>query len=186
MASWQAYLVASMCKLLIKRPLHKSPDIVTIRRVFNASRSPASRGCKLEADELNGVRGEWVRADDVTEVGTLLYIHGGAHVACSPLTHRPITSWFARQGWRVFAVDYRLAPEHRFPAGLDDCVAVFKALLDKGVDTKRWVVAGDSAGGNLTLALCLSWQGRVATNSCAHTRRPSLAGGCTGCLSEPP
>jgi acetyl esterase/lipase len=86
----------------------------------------------------------------------MLYLHGGAHVACSPITHRPLTSWFAKQGWRVFAPDYRLAPENRFPAGLEDCVAVYRALLADGVDPKQLVVAGDSAGGNLTLALCLS------------------------------
>jgi acetyl esterase/lipase len=154
--SWQARVAASFCRLVIKRPLRKSPDIATIRTVFNASWSLAPRGCAVQADILNGVRGEWLRTDSVAEMGTMLYIHGGAHVACSPVTHRPITSWFAKRGWRVFAVDYRLAPEHRFPAGLEDCVAVFEALLANGVDPKRLVVAGDSAGGNLTLALCLS------------------------------
>jgi acetyl esterase/lipase len=154
--SWQARAVASFCKLFIKRPLRKSPDIVTIRRVFNAQRSLPPRGCTIKGDFLSGVRGEWVRGDGVPEGGTMLYIHGGAHVACSPVTHRPITSWFAKQGWRVFALDYRLAPEHRFPAGLEDCLAVYQALLASGVDPKRLVVAGDSAGGNLTLALCLS------------------------------
>ena len=94
-------------------------------------------------------------ASGVPAIGTLLYLHGGAQVACSPVTHRPLTAAFARRGWRVFAPDYRLAPEHRFPAQNDDCLAVYRGLLAAGVDPRRLVVAGDSAGCNLALTLCL-------------------------------
>ncbi len=156
MASWQAHVAASVCKVIIKRPLVKRPTLATIRKTLGAARPPVPRGCTAKDAAVGDVRGEWMTADSLTTIGTLLYLHGGAHVACSPVTHRPITSWFARQGWRVFAPDYRLAPEHRFPAGIDDCVAVYRALLASGTDAKQLVVAGDSAGGNLTLALCLS------------------------------
>lgn len=156
MASWQAHVVSSLCKFVIKRPLVKMPNLITIRKTLGNTRPPVPRNCTARNDTVGGVRGEWMSADGVASKGTLLYLHGGAHVACSPMTHRPLTSWFAKKGWQVFAPDYRLAPEHRFPAGLEDCVATYKGLLANGIDPKQLVVVGDSAGGNLTLALCLS------------------------------
>jgi epsilon-lactone hydrolase len=155
-ATWQAHVVTAICKFAIKRPLNRSQSKETIRKVFNATRPPVPRDCTAIDEVIGGVRGERMNASDVASIGTMLYLHGGAYVACSPQTHRPLTSWFARQGWDVFAPDYRLAPEHRFPAQLDDAIAVYKALLTNGVDPKKLVMAGDSAGGNLTLALCLS------------------------------
>jgi monoterpene epsilon-lactone hydrolase len=155
MASWQAHVAASLCKLIIKRPLVKLPTLANIRKTLGAAHPKVPRSCTARDDVVGGIRGEWITANGVTPIGTLLYLHGGAHVACSPITHRPITSWFAKQGWRVFAPDYRLAPENRFPAGLEDCVAVYRALICSS-DARQIVVAGDSAGGNLTLALCLA------------------------------
>ncbi|HYM33886.1 MAG TPA: alpha/beta hydrolase, partial [Steroidobacteraceae bacterium] len=152
----QAHVVSWICKLAVKRPLVKSPTVATIRRVFNARHPPVPRGCTAKTDSVGGVPGEWMTADGVVSVGSMLYLHGGAYVGCSPVTHRPLTSWFAKQGWRVFAPDYRLAPENQFPAQIDDAVAVYRALLAGGVDPKKLAVAGDSAGGNLTLALCLA------------------------------
>jgi epsilon-lactone hydrolase len=156
MASWQAHVVTFIAKRTIKRPLVKAPGTATIRKVFNQSVRTSRRGFKTEPATLGGVRGEWITVDGAKPAGTLLYLHGGAYVACSPATHRPLTSWFAKQGWRVFVPDYRLAPEHRFPSQIEDAVAVYRAILDSGVDPKSLAVAGDSAGGNLTLALCLS------------------------------
>jgi acetyl esterase/lipase len=82
-------------------------------------------------------------------------MHGGGYVSCSAATHRPITAALARlTGRRVFSLDYRLAPEHRFPAALDDAVAAYRWILEsQGVDPTELAVAGDSAGGGLTLAL---------------------------------
>jgi acetyl esterase/lipase len=80
-------------------------------------------------------------------------MHGGGYVACSPATHRPITAALARlTGRRVLAIDYRLAPEHRFPAALDDCVAAYRWLLERGIEPDSIALAGDSAGGGLVLA----------------------------------
>jgi acetyl esterase/lipase len=79
----------------------------------------------------------------------LLYLHGGGYIACSIETHRAITVAFALQGFRVYAPEYRLAPENPFPAALDDAMAVYECLLPKG----PIMLAGDSAGGGLALAL---------------------------------
>ena len=101
------------------------------------------------------VRGEWVvpHGGDAPGAPVVYYLHGGGYVACSPVTHRPITTTLARQlHARVFALDYRLAPEHPFPAALEDALAGYRWLLAQGTDPRRLVLAGDSAGGGLALA----------------------------------
>ena len=86
----------------------------------------------------------------------VLYIHGGGMVLASPRTHRDIISHISTAtGACVYAPDYRLAPQHPFPAGLDDVFAAYRALLDQDIQPNRLVVAGDSAGGTLMLALLL-------------------------------
>ncbi|MCP9952805.1 alpha/beta hydrolase [Actinomadura madurae] len=103
------------------------------------------------------VRGEWVISRDVAEDdvrGAVLYLHGGGYVACSPRTHRPITSRLALDtGLPVVAARYRLAPEHQFPAPLEDALAAYRWLLARGVPAAGIVLAGDSAGGHLAAVL---------------------------------
>ncbi|HEU4370003.1 MAG TPA: alpha/beta hydrolase [Methylomirabilota bacterium] len=103
------------------------------------------------------MRGEWVAADQSDpDLGVVLYLHGGGYVAGSPATHRPITAALARLARRrVFSLDYRLAPEHRFPAALDDAAAAYRWLLEQGTPASSLVLAGDSAGGGLVLATLL-------------------------------
>lgn len=86
---------------------------------------------------------------------TIVYFHGGGYFFCGLETHRPTCAYLARTAQaRVLSVDYRMAPEHVFPAAVDDAVAWWAELLQQGVDPKDVVFAGDSAGGGLTLA-CL-------------------------------
>jgi acetyl esterase/lipase len=86
----------------------------------------------------------------------LLYLHGGGYFGCSAESHRPITVGFALHGFRVLAPNYRLAPENRFPAAVDDAVAAYRGLLSEGYSPQHIVVAGDSAGGGLALSLLLA------------------------------
>ncbi len=91
-----------------------------------------------------------------TPRGTLLYLHGGAYCVGSPATHRSITSHLARRtSARVFVADYRLAPEHPFPAAVEDAVDAYRALLRDGESPHRIAIIGDSAGGGLALAAAL-------------------------------
>ena len=116
---------------------------------------PRARGVAIRPGRLGEVRCEWLQgARDNGWV--VLYLHGGAFVLGSPRTHRAITSHLASlSGARVCAVDYRLAPEHPWPAAVDDALSAYRALLAQGRPADQLVIAGDSAGGQLTLSLAL-------------------------------
>lgn len=104
------------------------------------------------------VVGEWVRGPGVTEgERTIYYLHGSGFALCSPRTHRRLTAWLSRlTGLPVFCVDYRLAPEHRFPAAANDVRAGWDWLCtERGLHPDRIVMAGDSAGGHLAVDLLL-------------------------------
>jgi epsilon-lactone hydrolase len=95
----------------------------------------------------------WVRTPAVIEDRTVLYLHGGGYAMGSPQTFRDLTSRIGRAaGARVLVPDYRLAPEHPFPAAVNDAVASYRWLLAQGAAPEQVVIAGDSAGGGLTLA----------------------------------
>lgn len=129
------------------------------RRLFGTS-APLTRlytrGVAITPVTEDGIRGEWVDPKEPLE-GAILYMHGGGYVSCSPETHRPITGALARLSRRrVFSLDYRLAPENRFPAAVEDVVAAYRWLLDKqSIRAGRIALGGDSAGGGLALALLL-------------------------------
>ncbi len=103
------------------------------------------------------VKGEWILSDGASgEKSVLYYLHGGGYVSGSAKTNRPVTIPLARRlKRRIFSLDYRLAPEHHFPAGLDDAVTGYRWLLSAGINPENISVAGDSAGGGMTLALAM-------------------------------
>jgi monoterpene epsilon-lactone hydrolase len=104
-----------------------------------------------------GVPGEWVYPPGVDgDVGVVLVLHGSGYLICSARTHRGFASRVSKySGMPAFVIDYRLAPEHPFPAAEDDAVAAYRYLLDQGHDPTKIVVAGDSAGGHLAVGLAL-------------------------------
>jgi cation diffusion facilitator CzcD-associated flavoprotein CzcO/acetyl esterase/lipase len=163
MASWQARLARALIRRRLQPALGDMSDLGRVRRVFDQP-LPSPAGARYRRDTVGGIAGEWVEADPGPESASaapdtrpwLLYVHGGGFVGCSPRTHRPITAGFARRGFRVFAPAYRLAPEHRHPAALEDLRAAWRglrALHAAQPGAGRLVLAGDSAGGNLALAL---------------------------------
>jgi acetyl esterase/lipase len=98
----------------------------------------------------------WVTVKGGRRNGVVLYLHGGAFIAETPMFHGALLGRICRESrCRGLMPSYRLAPEHRYPAALDDCMAAYRWLLAEGHEAGRIVVAGDSAGGNLTLALLL-------------------------------
>ena len=95
-----------------------------------------------------GVTAEWVTAEGAPESRVVLYLHGGGYIIGSTRTHRPLMAELSRaSSARVLGLDYRLAPEHPFPAPIEDAVAAYRWLLNEGYDPARIAVAGDSAGG---------------------------------------
>jgi monoterpene epsilon-lactone hydrolase len=116
-----------------------------------SERVPADVIC--EKVSAGGVDAEWIAAPGASADRVILYLHGGGYVIGSINTHRAMISRIARaSNARALAIDYRLAPEHPFPAAVDDTIAAYKWLLAQGYKPGKIVIAGDSAGGGLTIA----------------------------------
>jgi acetyl esterase/lipase len=113
-------------------------------------------GVSFSPASVGGVSGEWVQPTAGHGDRVVIYLHGGAYCVGSPRTHRAITGNLAlRCAARVFAADYRLAPEHPFPAAVEDAASACIGLVEAGVPSGRIVLAGDSAGGGLSVATAL-------------------------------
>ncbi len=109
-------------------------------------------GVTREVVSADGVRCEWCIPDDSAADRVLLYLHGGGFIYRLSALHRKMVADLAqRLGVRALLVEYRVAPEHPFPAALDDCVTAYRWLVKQGIAPHNIVVAGDSAGGNLTI-----------------------------------
>jgi epsilon-lactone hydrolase len=146
----------------LKPRLGRTRDVAAARARSGRTRlrvKPAP-GWRIRPETSAALKGEWIEptaADHAAWGRCILYLHGGGYILMSPQTHRPITTRLA--AWseaRLFALDYRLAPEHPFPAALDDAVAAYRALIEAGTPPDHIAVAGDSAGGGLALALLVA------------------------------
>jgi cyclohexanone monooxygenase len=123
---------------------------------------PAARKVKRERRQPGGVRVE-LATPPTAGPGAILYLHGGAFCLGSAWSHRGLTTRLARAaGMPVWTPDYRLAPEHPYPAGLDDAADCLEAMLASGLRPDQIVIAGDSAGGALAMALLLRLRARQA------------------------
>lgn len=157
-------LRARMARLVVRlvlKPLLRPAVPIRLQRVWVAAATRTlwvPRAAQFERTRLGGVPGECVAPrGPVRATGkAVLYLHGGGYVLGSPRTHRSITGRLALlAGVAVHVPDYRLAPEHPFPAALDDALSCYRALLAQGCTPGGMVLAGDSAGGGLALALAL-------------------------------
>ncbi len=158
--SLQARLISRGLRRLIKpRKLHPG-DVPMLRTLMLAlTRSSIPRGLRLERSSQP--RGEWILPEHARHPPrrgrALLYLHGGGYICGAPRSHRALTTRLAKKlNIPVFALDYRLAPEHPFPAALEDAETAYAWLLrERGLRPDRIWLAGDSAGGGLALALLL-------------------------------
>jgi phosphinothricin tripeptide acetyl hydrolase len=151
--------MASRGIAIVRAHLAKLPPVETMtladrRKQYERAERvfPVPPEVKVETITLGGVRAERLTPPSV-ENAALLYLHGGGYCIGSPRSHRHLAAAIgtaAEAG--VILPDYRLAPEHPFPAAVDDAVAVYRAMLADGIAPNRIVIAGDSAGGGLTIA----------------------------------
>ena len=120
--------------------------------------SEAPPGATVTKVHAGGVPGEWTTWDDTDDGRVILYLHGGGYCQGSLDSHRRIVALLAQAAKaRALAIDYRLAPEHPFPAAVDDATAAYRWLLEQpGIAHTRTAIAGDSAGGGLTLGTLLA------------------------------
>jgi|ThiBio_1000_plan_1041568.scaffolds.fasta_scaffold01386_3 acetyl esterase/lipase len=138
--------------------LTQPPSLEEQRRTFDEENSliPLPAQCAIEEINSDGVSGERLIPKGSDERRAILYHHGGGHTFGSPRSHRHLVGRLAEAaGVTGFNMFYRLAPEHPYPAGLDDAICNYRFLLEKGFAAEHIVVAGESAGGNLTAALLL-------------------------------
>lgn len=118
---------------------------------------PLPAGAVVTNVVLGGVPAEKIVTPGAAADTALLYLHGGGYVIGSAASHRHLVAALAQAGWVVgYNLDYRRAPEARFPAAVDDALAAYRALVDSGIAAGRIIIAGDSAGGGLTLATALA------------------------------
>jgi monoterpene epsilon-lactone hydrolase len=116
-----------------------------------------TRSMRYEKVSAGGVPSEWFRGADIDEAKVVLYLHGGGYSLGSIDSHRELVSRICiASKMRALVVDYRLAPEHRFPAQLHDALAAYRWMLAQGVHPSNVVIAGESAGGGLTLSTLVS------------------------------
>jgi len=145
-----ATLIASMRT----QPRALDITIAELRTGFDmmGGMSPMPDGVRCEAVDAEGVSAEWITPAAVDE-RTILYLHGGGYVIGSIGSHRALVARIAIVARaRALLIDYRLAPEHAYPAAVDDATAAYRWLLAQGVAPARLAIAGDSAGGGLTAA----------------------------------
>jgi epsilon-lactone hydrolase len=149
--------LAKVLELLQSMP--RNPD-ATIERMRGGMEKISERvagDVKCEAVNANGIAAEWIVPPGAASDRVILYLHGGGYIMGSINTHRATVARIARAAQaRGFAIDYRVAPEHPFPAAVEDAAAAYRWLLAQGYQPSRIVIAGDSAGGGLVLAALLS------------------------------
>ncbi len=151
MASPQLQQVIGAIKALAGRAAGASVE--ELRATNEAMARPAEPDVRSEPVLANGVGAEWISAPGAAADRAVLYLHGGGYIMGSLNTHRDLMGRISRAAQaRVLGLDYRLAPEHPFPAAVEDTVAGYRFLLDQGPPPARLAIAGDSAGGALTLA----------------------------------
>lgn len=158
MASLRARLTRQALRILVRPRYGNQPIAVQRRRMDSAGRlQRMPRGTAIAPDVANGVPGEWVIPAGASPTRVIYYLHGGGYSLGSIVSYRAFVARLAgAANARAFHIDYRLAPENKFPAALEDALAGYRWLIAQGTDPRSIVVAGDSAGGGLSLALLVA------------------------------
>jgi len=154
-ASWRSRALNTLLRSLSSKTLSQSDDLAALRRRYeaiDARHAALDRAIVREAVSCDGVAAQWVSVPESRSGRTVLFLHGGSFAFHFPNAYAAFAARLCRRiGARALIPDYRLAPEHPFPAAPDDCHAVYRWLLAHDFDPRQVVFVGDSAGGNLAL-----------------------------------
>jgi acetyl esterase/lipase len=177
--SWRIRALTAVLRLMSRSPLLQDTDIPALRRRYEeieARHFPVDPWVVREPVDCDGVSAEWVSVPESRPERILFYLHGGSFAFRFPNTHATFAARLCRLlGARALVPNYRLAPEHPFPAAPDDCQAAFRWLLAAGHDPRHVVFVGDSAGGNLSLVtLSRALQAGNALPACAVLLSPAV------------
>lgn len=178
-ASWRSRALTVLLRVASHGRLRQDVDLLALRRryeAFDARHAPAVPGMVREPVLCDGVAAEWISVPESRPDRTLLYLHGGSFAFRFPNTHAAFAARLCRLlGARALVPDYRLAPEHPFPAATDDCHTAYRWLLAHGCPPGNVVVMGDSAGGCLALVtLCRARQAPDPQPACAVLLSPAV------------
>jgi acetyl esterase/lipase len=177
--SWRSYALNALLRVTMRKRLTLESDIAALRKEYERL---DARHFKLAGDvsrtpvECGGIPAEWITVPESRPGRVILYLHGGSFVFRFPNAHAVLAARLCRRlGARALIPDYRLAPEHPFPAAADDCTAVYRALLAAGRSASEIVICGDSAGGNLALVtLVRARAAGLPLPACAVLLSPAL------------
>ena len=177
--SMRSYALNALLRLTLGKALADDADVVALRRRYeslDARQFKVRPPIERLPTEVGGVPGEWIIAPETRSERVILYLHGGSFAFRFPNAHASLAARLCRRlRARALIPDYRLAPEYPFPAAPDDCHAVYRGLLEDGVDPRNIVIAGDSAGGNLALVtLCRSRAAGEPLPACGVFLSPAL------------
>ncbi|WP_417347083.1 alpha/beta hydrolase [Ferrimonas sp.] len=153
--SWQARVYNRLLKFGFKRPIQKRSQISEVRKVaaFMDRLAVMPRGTQCEGYLTDGLSCHWYRVPQSCSSKVILYLHGGGFVIKTPQTHGAMLARLCGHvGATGVMVDYPLAPEHPVQQAFDDALKAYERVLESGVNPQQVVIAGDSAGGNLTLS----------------------------------
>jgi acetyl esterase/lipase len=177
--SWRTHALNALLRLSMRRRLRHGSDVAALRREYeqaDARYFHVAPDVTRTLTDCDGVPAEWITVPRSRPERVILYLHGGSFAFRFPNAHAALVSRLCRQlGARALIPDYRLAPEHPFPAAPDDCHRVYRSLITQGTDPRSLVVAGDSAGGNLALVtIHRAKMGGDPLPSCAVLFSPAL------------
>lgn len=143
--------------ILKKNAAQRPGSLEESRERMNKMAFPRQDDVSYDEVDAGGIPALWVTAPDAADDRVVLYLHGGGYVLGSLISHQDLVARISKAAKsRVLYIDYRLAPEHPFPAAVEDATDAYRWLLSTGIDASRAVVAGDSAGGGLTVATMVS------------------------------
>jgi epsilon-lactone hydrolase len=158
--SVSSYFIKKGIRVGAKKLNLNEKDIGESRHIidsFARKFSKLPKNCKVEKIQIEGIYAEWILNNQTKEDKVILYLHGGGYGYCSADTHRSLAARIMiESGVKVLLPEYRLAPEHPFPAAIEDTLTIYRWLLEQGYESSNIIFAGDSAGGGLSVVATLA------------------------------